>query len=164
MSLMTRCTVFAFVAATSALMVSSAIAQTSNAPKETAIDLKTSRVYVLVDKKRLGHAHAVEGNLKSGKLTLDAKSGAGQIVFDMTSFAADTESARKYVGLEGQTDASTQKKVGDNMLGSDVLDVETFPTATFDVESSLATGKRSAKGHSLYELKGKFTLHGTAIH
>ena len=135
-------------------------AQQGKAAKETSIDLKTSRVYVLVDKTGLGHPHGIEGNLKSGKLTLGASNGAGQLVFDMDSFAADTDKARKYVGLEGTTNASTKKKVGDTMLGPNVLDVEKFPRATFDIDSALATGKQSDKGDPQYELKGRFTLHG----
>ena len=67
------------------------------------------------------------------------------------------------MGLEGQTDSDTQKKVNDNMLGPKVLDVKEYPTATFDIDSSLATGKKSANKHPLYELKGKFTLHGTTL-
>ncbi len=140
---------------------SSASAQPEKAEVETAIDLKASRVYVFVDKKGLGHQHGVEGTLESGSLSLGATSNAGRIVFDMTSFKADTPSARKYVGLKGETDAATQKTVNEHMLGKKVLDVETFPTATFEIDSSRATGTKSAKGHPLYELKGNFTLHGT---
>lgn len=138
-------------------------AQQTTPPKELKVDLKTSRVYILVDKVRLGHAHGVEGNLKNGKLKLDAKSDAGQIVFDMATFAADTDKARKHVGLEGETDSETQEKVNENLRGPKVLDVKEFPTATFDIESSLATGKQSADKHPLYELKGRFTLHGTTL-
>ncbi len=126
-----------------------------------AINLKTSRVYVRVEKTGLGHVHGVVGNVKSGSLALGVRGNAGQIVFDMTSFTADTDEARKYVGLEGQTDAGTQKKVNDNMLGASVLDVKQYPTATFDVDSALETGKRTTAGHPLYELRGRFTLHGT---
>ncbi|MDB5384446.1 MAG: YceI-like domain protein [Planctomycetaceae bacterium] len=127
---------------------------------ELTADLKTSKVYVLVDKTGLGHPHGVVGALKSGAITLDAKADAGQIVFDMETFMADTDEARKYVGLEGQTDAGTQKKDSDNMLGSAVLDVNKFPTATFDIESALKTDKKSVAGNPVYALKGQFTLHG----
>lgn len=140
---------------------SAATAQQVPGAKELQANLKTSRVYVLVDKARLGHAHGVEGNLKSGKLKLGAKTDAGQLVFDMTSFTADTAAARQHVGLEGQTDSDTQKKVNDNLRGPKVLNVEEFPTATFQVESSLATGEQSVDRHPLYELKGNFTLRGT---
>lgn len=143
-----------------AAFTSSAWAQSVKDAKEPSVDLKTSRVYILVDKVRLGHRHAVEGNLKSGKVTLNAKADAGQLVFDMSSFAADTDAARKHVGLEGQTDSDTQEKVTDNMRGPKVLDVEEFPTATFEIKSSLPTGKKSTDNNPLYELKGQFTLHG----
>ena len=84
---------FGTVLATALISLSLDAQQVSGA-KEAKVDLKTSRVYILVDKLRLGHPHGVEGNLKSGKLKLDAKSDAGQLVFDMSTFAADTDSAR----------------------------------------------------------------------
>jgi polyisoprenoid-binding protein YceI len=127
---------------------------------ESTADLKSSRVYVLVDKTGFGHAHGVVGSLKSGSVTLGANAEAGQIVFDMETFVADTDEARKYVGLEGQTDAGTQKKVNENMLGQAVLDVNNFPTATFDIDSALKIDKKSAAGNPVYALKGQFTLHG----
>ena len=135
------------------------LAATKEAP---LIDVKTSRIYIFVDKKRLGHPHAVEGRLKSGEVTLGAESDAGEIVFDISTFKADTDSARRFVGLKGETDAKTQTAVNENMLGPSVLDVKQFPTATFKVESSKATGKRSSANHPFYELQGTFTLHGTA--
>jgi polyisoprenoid-binding protein YceI len=110
----------------------------------------------------LGHAHGIEGKLKSGTVKLGEKEDAGQFVFDMQSFDADTDISRKKAGLEGQTDAATRTKVNENMRGPNVLDVKEHPTATFDIESSLATGKQSEDDHPLYELKGRFTLHGIA--
>lgn len=151
------------LAVTLAMSGPSLSAQQTSGAKQLKTDLKTSRVYVLVDKVRLGHRHGVEGQLKSGTLKLDAKSDAGQLVFDMTTFKADTDGARKQVGLEGETDADTQEKVNDNLLGPKVLDVKEFPTATFEIQSSLATGKKSADKHPLYELKGDFTLHGKTV-
>jgi polyisoprenoid-binding protein YceI len=136
--------------------------QNLEAAEELEVDLKTSRVYVLVDKTGLGHQHGVTGNLKSGSLTLGAKADAGQIVFDMPSFIADTDAGRKYVGLEGQKDANTQKKVTETMLSPNVLDVKKFPTATFDIDSALQTEKKSSAGNPVYLLKGQFTLHGVA--
>jgi polyisoprenoid-binding protein YceI len=141
-------------------LTSQAIAQPPSGSNTLKADEKSSRVYILVDKVRLGHAHAIEGNLKIGKLKLGAKEAAGQLVFDMETFDADTEAARKHAGLEGETDSDTQRKVNDNMLGPKVLDVKEFPTATFEIDSSLATGKQSAEKNPLYELKGHFTLHG----
>ena len=38
-------------------------------------------------------------------------------MFDTTTFQADTAAARQYVGLEGTTDADTQRQVSANMLG-----------------------------------------------
>lgn len=136
-------------------------AEPAPAAKISPVDVKTSRVYILVDKTGFGHQHGVVGRLRSGKLTLGAAAKAGQIVFDMPSFEADTADGRKYVGLEGDTDADTRQKVNANMLGEKVLNVKEFPTATFDVDSALDTGKRLPSGHPLYELRGRFTLHGT---
>ena len=128
------------------------------APAAGQIDTQLSRVYIRVGKTGLGHEHGVEGRIKSGTLTLGATSGAGAIVFDTTSFQADTPTARQYVGLQGTTDADTQRQVNANMLGADVLDVRSFPTATFTVHSIQSL---SAKGVAAqYRLDGDFTLHG----
>jgi polyisoprenoid-binding protein YceI len=76
------------------------------------------------------------------------------------SFVADTDAARKYVGLEGSTSASTRRQVSKNMLGADVLDSRKFPTATFQIESALH--KKTKQGKPVVELKGELTLHGKA--
>ena len=47
------------------------------------------------------------------------------------------------------------------MLGSDVLNVAKFPTATFDIQSAAATGNKSPRGLPTYRLTGEFMLHGT---
>lgn len=125
------------------------------------LNLTSSRVYTFVDKTGLGHQHAVEGKLKSGSCVLGVQQNAGQLVFDMTSFDADTANARRYLGLGGQTDASTRQKVNANMKGGDVLNVRAYPTATFDIRSSMPTGQKGRSGHPIYELIGEFTLHGT---
>ena len=65
------------------------------------VDTSISRVYVHVDKTGFGHEHGVASFLKSGHLNLGASQNAGELVFDMTSFNADTDEARRYVGLEG---------------------------------------------------------------
>ena len=122
------------------------------------IDLKRSSIYVRVDKTGLGHEHGVEGQVKSGAIQLGARSGAGAIEFDMTSFTADTDRARKYVGLEGSTSASTRGKVNKNMLSEDVLDIANYPTARFAIASALH--KKTKQGKPVVELKGDFTLHG----
>lgn len=126
-----------------------------------AADLEKSRVYIFVPKSTaLGHDHGVVGRLKSGRLLLDADKDAGELVFDIRTFAADTDEARRYVGLSGSTDAGTRQQVTGNMLGGEVLDVRRYPTATFKIESSKATGKTDRSGRPLYELSGEFTLHG----
>ena len=137
----------------------------ANPPKVTAnpgdVNVQVSRVYTFVDKTGLGHQHAIEGKLVSGSLLLGAKSAAGQLVFDMRSFDADTTAARRYIGLSGTTDASTRSKVNANMKGSDVLNVQKYPQATFDVQSAVATGEKDKSGLPTYRLIGDFTLHGT---
>lgn len=127
---------------------------------EGRIDLDSSRVYIHVGKVGLGHEHAVVGRLKSGALNFGAKSAAGEFVFDMTSFAADTAEARRYIGLEGTTAASMQRDVNANMLGPDVLNVRKYPTATFQIKSAVPLAQKSRDGNTLYRLEGDFTLHG----
>jgi polyisoprenoid-binding protein YceI len=124
------------------------------------VDLEKSRVAILVDKVGLGHRHAVIGRLRDGRLRLNADREAGRLVFDMTSFVADTAEGRRYVGLEGETDLSTQKQVNANMLGKEVLHVERFPTAVFEVHSTIALREPSKQGQLRYALQGEFTLHG----
>jgi hypothetical protein len=43
----------------------------------------------------------------------------------------------------------------------DVLNVQKYPQATFDVSSALPTGQTGKRGLPTYELVGDFTLHGT---
>lgn len=124
------------------------------------IDTKTSRVYTYVGKTGLGHEHAVIGEIKAGSLNLGARNNAGKIVFDMTTWKADTPEARKYIGLKGTTSASTQRDVNANMLGSSVLDVRKYPTATFEITSAVPVKENAPTGKSFYQLDGKFTLHG----
>ena len=123
------------------------------------IDARRSRVYVKVDKTGLGHTHGVEGRFKNGHVEIGASAKAGTMVFDMTTFVADTAEARRYVGLSGTTDASTAQQVTANMTGADVLDVKRFPTATFEI-ASIAQAKQQPKEGTQYVLDGKFTLHG----
>ncbi|MFO0912387.1 MAG: YceI family protein [Pirellulales bacterium] len=122
--------------------------------------LDGSRVYARVGKVGLGHEHAVVGRLKQGHLTLGATQDGGELTFDMTSFVADTDAARKYLGLEGATDASTQQQVTANMLGTAVLDAEHFPTAKLRVKSARLTEEKSKSGRPVYQIEGDFTLHG----
>lgn len=124
------------------------------------LHLGSSRVYVHVGKVGLGHEHAVEGRLREGEVRLGATKAAGRIVFDMATFVADTDGARRYIGLPGSTDANTQRQVNANMLGRDVLDVRRFPTAEFVVQSAKPVSEKSRRGLPQYQLDGEFTLHG----
>lgn len=125
------------------------------------VDRSASRVYVHVYKSGLGHEHAVEGRLAEGRLDLAATERAGVLVFDMTSFAADTDEARKYVGLEGTWDAKTRQQVDDNLRGAAVLDVAKHPTARFEIASVTPLEAPSRRGRPQVQLDGQFTLHGT---
>ena len=127
---------------------------------ERSVDVEKSRVYIYVDKTGLGHQHGVEGHLKSGTVAIGAEKDAGQLVFDMTSFRADTAAARKYVGLTGTTSESTKRQVNANMLGTQVLDVKHHPTATLDIDSATYLAQKSRRGYPIVEIKGRFTLHG----
>lgn len=128
------------------------------------LNLDVSRVYIFVDKtNNLGHSHGVEGKLKAGQVLVDPQS-LSKIVFDMRSFVADTETARKVFGIEASIDAATVKKVNQNMLGKEILDVQRFPEASLDKASLRKTGKQSAKGLDEYQLEGDFTLHGVSRH
>jgi polyisoprenoid-binding protein YceI len=124
------------------------------------VDVSRSRVYTFVGKTGFGHEHGVTGRLKAGSIRLGADRDAGQLVFDLTSFSADTREARRYVGLEGETDASTQEQVTTNMLGAYVLDTEHNPTATFVINSALPVRGNQPGGAKRYQLEGQFTLHG----
>jgi polyisoprenoid-binding protein YceI len=121
------------------------------------VDVEKSRVYVLVGKKGLGHEHGVEGKIQSGAIDLKADRDPGAMEFDMASFVADTDEARKYVELKGTTGESTRDKVTKTMLGPEVLDVEEFPTATFKIKSRAV--KHGKKDGDTVVLKGDFTLH-----
>ncbi len=125
------------------------------------IDTALSRIYVHVDKTGFGHEHGVEAKFKSGRLQLGAMQNAGELVIDMSTFNADTDDARRYVGLDGSTDAGTRKEVNANMLGPDVLDVQRFPTATFKVNSIQAVKAKRPNAPQQIQLAGDFTLHGT---
>lgn len=138
--------------------VQAAEPKTTLAPGE--VDPRISRAYIYVGKTGLGHEHAVVGAVKSGSIDLGAAQNAGEIVFDMRTFTADTPEARRYIGLQGTTDASTRQQVTANMLGADVLNVGRFPTATFKIHSAVLTKNKSRSGKPQYQLDGKFTLHG----
>jgi YceI-like domain len=125
------------------------------------IALEQSRVYIHVGKSGFGHEHAVAGMLRAGHIHLGAEQNAGELVFEMASFVADPDYARKFVGLEGISDPDTQQKVTANMLGPDVLDVAQYPIAEFRIASAKATETKSQRGLGIYEFAGEFSLHGT---
>jgi polyisoprenoid-binding protein YceI len=122
--------------------------------------LTGSRVYVFVGKTGLGHEHGAVGLLKQGHIQFDASVNSGELVCDMNSFVADTDDARKYVGLPPSTDASTQAEVNANMRGPQVLDAGKFATATFEIRSLKQLPQPSSRGLAQCELAGDFTLHG----
>jgi len=124
------------------------------------LHLESSRVFARVGKTGFGHEHAIVGQVKQGTVHLGAEQDAGQITFDLTSFTADAQPARDYLGLAGSTDASTQQQVTANMLGKDVLNVKQYPTATFQVKSAKPVAEASKRGLPQYRLEGEFTLHG----
>lgn len=132
--------------------------------KSGDVELGQSRVYVKVGKVGLGHEHAASGMIKSGSLRLeqpDASGSFGTLVFDMTSFEADSDASRAYIGLAGKTDDDTRKKVNENMLGKEVLDVQKYPTATFEAKKVVKLEEKSKRGLPKYKFEGDFTLHGT---
>jgi polyisoprenoid-binding protein YceI len=135
-------------------------AQEKAAPQTYEVDAKASRVYIKVGTAtRLGHAHGVEGNLKSGKVVFGDK---GELVFDMASLTADTAEARKYVGLgKKKVSQNEAKKVTQAMRGADVLDVEKHPTATFSISALKPLDKQAAGEAGAYQVEGTFSLHGT---
>ncbi len=130
------------------------------APTAFEVNSRVSRVYVKVGLvTRFGHEHGVQGNVKSGKLTLG---GDGEVVFDMASFMADTEEARKHVGLESKPVSENEaEKVTETMRSDRVLDVARYPTATFRISSITPLDKQAAGELGKYQLEGRFTLHGT---
>lgn len=124
------------------------------------IDLQTSRVYIRVGKTGLGHEHGVEGRLLRGSIQLGATQDAGELVFDMPTFTADTPTARSRVGLTGETDAATQKKVNVNMRGPDVLAVTQSPQAVFRIRSAKLRNTPKPGEAPVYDLDGQFMLRG----
>jgi len=124
------------------------------------INLGKSRVFAHVGKTGFGHEHGVVGLIKQGTLKLGAEKNGGQLIFDMASFRADTDAARRYVGLSGTTNDSTKQKVNANMRGSGVLDIRRYPTAAFTLKSSRLLPEKSKRGLPQYRLDGSFTLHG----
>lgn len=136
-----------------------ALGTTSSVGWPAEIEAQSSRVFVFVAKKGLGHEHAVSVPLSTGVLHLGAQRGAGRLTWDLRACTADTSEARAALGLKGDTDDATRKQVDQNMLGAAVLNVAKFPSAEFLIESALPTGRRRENADE-FELRGQFTLHG----
>lgn len=142
----------------------STVQPTQTGPKPGEANLEYSRVFIFVDRTTsLGHTHGVEGKLKSGRLAISAKE-PGSLVFDMKSFVADTETARKVLNVESTIDEATRRKVNENMLGPEILNVNRYPEAKFENIRVTATGKTSNRKLPEYILEGDFTLHKTTRH
>ena len=142
----------------------SATQQTQPANKPGDVNLEFSRVFIFVDRTTsLGHTHGVEGKLKSGRLSIKSKE-PGSLVFDMKSFIADTETARKVLNVESTIDEATRRKVNENMLGPEILNVNRYPEAKFENVRVNATGNTSNRKLPEYILEGDFTLHKTTRH
>jgi len=124
------------------------------------LELASSRVFVYVGKTGFGHEHAVSGRLASGHLTIDPAAPDGELVFDLASFDADSDEARRYLGLKGSSDADTRRQVNENMHGAAVLDVEKHATATFTLKSVTPLEEQSVRKLPQVEFTGQLTLHG----
>ncbi len=124
------------------------------------VDTKASRVYVKVDPERRGHAHGVAGHLASGRGPLGDGEKLGELVFDLTSFAADDPEARRYVGLQGTTSDSERRSVTRAMLGPEVLDTAQYPTATYAITAITPLDKQVMGAPGNYQVDGKLDLHG----
>jgi YceI-like domain len=124
------------------------------------VHLGTSRVFIHVYKTGLGHEHGVIGRLRQGNVMLNGSQSGGELVFDMRSFDADSELARRYVGLSGTTNESTRQQVNANMHGASVLDTKTHPTATLKIRLVTKLAQESRRQLPQYQLDGDFTLRG----
>jgi hypothetical protein len=123
-------------------------------------DVDRSRVYIKVSSaSRLGHDHGVSGHLESGWLT---PGSGGRLVFAMKTFITDSPDAREFVGLSAAVKPADQKKSSSNMLGPDVLDVERYPRATFDIQGFEPLERQAVGEPGAYKLRGTFTLHGVS--
>jgi hypothetical protein len=150
----------ASLAQTNGVNATAAVASTGQTLEPGDVYLPSSRVYAFVGKTGFGHEHGVIGQLKEGRIDLSGAREPGNLVFDMSTFAADTPEARKFVGLQNQTDASTQQQVNTNMRGSEVLDVAKFPSASFRIKQVAKLDQPSKRNLRQVQLNGDFTLHG----
>jgi polyisoprenoid-binding protein YceI len=128
--------------------------------KDYEVDTKASRVYVKVEPDRRGHAHGIVGHLASGRGPLGAGKQVGELVFDLTSFAADDPEARQYVGLPGIASDSERQSVTRTMLGPQVLDTAQYPTASYSITSVTPLDHQAIGETGNYQVDGKLDLHG----
>jgi polyisoprenoid-binding protein YceI len=90
----------------------------------------------------------------------NAVNQAGELVFDLTSFTAETQASRAYVGLKGEANATDRPKITANMLGTEVLDSGRFATATYKIRQATLMPQRQPTDPSWYQFEGDLTLHG----
>ena len=126
------------------------------------MDTKVSRVYVKVLPDGRGHAHGVMGRFASGRGLLGARDKIGELVIDLTSFAADDPEARRYVGLEENVSERERRNVTHTMLGPNVLDTAQYLTATFTVTSITPLDKQRPGEPGNYQVEGKLDFHGVS--
>jgi polyisoprenoid-binding protein YceI len=129
------------------------------APPEK-IDVQNSRVYVFVDKNPRGHQHGVEGKLTSGTVRLGQATAAGEMTFDMASFQVDSDAARRYVGLDADTEEADQVSATNSMRDATVLDIAKFATAKFTIDSIKPVQTPPGVAGVAYEFAGELDLHG----
>lgn len=157
---MTRFTSSLFLRAVFLIAVAVTFTANTASAQSGSVSLEHSKIYVFVGKKGAGHEHGVEGRLAAGELHLDRDQDSGSLTIDVRNFAADTDAARKFFNLPGQTDADTQAQVNANMHGKAVLDSGKFPTAEFVIKSVQALPPDANVAGRPYQLDGEFTLHG----
>ena len=126
------------------------------------LNTDASRVFTFVEGTGMGHSHGVEAKLSSGSLVLGVSDNAGQLVFDMKTFDADTPLARKVVGLNGTSANWMRKQVTKEIHSNKILHSSEFPTSTFEIASSMpiTNGNENETGLPAYELVGRLTLRG----
>jgi polyisoprenoid-binding protein YceI len=133
--------------------------EASEGAKTYQIDTKASRIYVRAGSATTsGHPHWMEGKLKSGKVTPGA---GGELVVDLKSFKTTPQQAPKGARLEGQqVSENAAKKVNETLPGAGLLDVEKFPTATYQIIIMKPADRQEAGDPGAYHVNGRLTLHG----
>lgn len=121
------------------------------------VDTQASQVYVKVGAEGYGHEHAVLGRFVRGKIV---PGGAGELVFDMKSFAVDAPEARRALGMARQVSAADQQKVTTTMLGRDVLDATHHPQAVFTISATTPNEGQATGDPGRYRLEGQLALRG----